>query len=395
MDKLYTIQEVAAKLNLSDKTLRRWEEAGRFLSSRTLGNQRRYSIEDLQILDAIKHGTIDGQSDLLTIHQAAKVCGVTPTTILRWENDGKIHPFITSHNTYYQRSRLIEKMEELKQQEPVSEPTRFEPEPTFEPIPEPQRVEKPIPEREIYSETPVESPIPKLTPLTNLTSTTKNNFIPFYTSNSTVSSIQPLLLNIAITLVLIVSYHLIFNTPAKLNSPQQTGSVKGVSTVADPTLDLLRTVLDPSGALTTTTLTSRVGLISPALSLTPTSSPTTPTPGTIYYDATSQSLKIFKGTGWVDLAPTYSFKVNDANLISGSAVLHKGKNQISVTEEKITPNTPLTITFNNDYAPAKKYWVTPAQGSFTLYTDFPVSADSPFSYNFITPSSTTSATPKP
>ena len=114
MDKLYTIQEVATKLNLSDKTLRRWEEAGRFLSSRTLGNQRRYSLEDLQILDAIKHGTINEQKDLLTIYQAAKICGVTPTTILRWENDGKIHPFITSDNTYYLKPRLVEKMDELK-----------------------------------------------------------------------------------------------------------------------------------------------------------------------------------------------------------------------------------------------------------------------------------------
>jgi excisionase family DNA binding protein len=96
MDKLYTIQEVATKLNLSDKTLRRWEEAGRFSPSRTLGNQRRYTIEDLQILDALKHGTIAKQADLLSIQQASQLCGVSPTTILRWENEGKIHPFITS-----------------------------------------------------------------------------------------------------------------------------------------------------------------------------------------------------------------------------------------------------------------------------------------------------------
>jgi len=118
MEKLYSIQEVAVKLNLSDKTLRRWEEAGRFTPSRTLGNQRRYSIEDLQILDAIKHGTINKQSDLLSLTQASSICGVTPTTIMRWENEGKIHPFITSGNTYYPRTKLVEKMDELKQAYP-------------------------------------------------------------------------------------------------------------------------------------------------------------------------------------------------------------------------------------------------------------------------------------
>ena len=84
MDHTYTIQEVAAKLNLSDKTLRRWEEAGRFRSSRTLGNQRRYSIEDVQILDAIKHGTINSQSELLSLEQAANFCGVSKVTFSRW-----------------------------------------------------------------------------------------------------------------------------------------------------------------------------------------------------------------------------------------------------------------------------------------------------------------------
>ena len=73
----------------------RWEEAGRFSPSRTLGNQRRYTIEDLQILDALKHGMIAKQADLLSIQQASQLCGVSPITISRWENDGKIHPFIT------------------------------------------------------------------------------------------------------------------------------------------------------------------------------------------------------------------------------------------------------------------------------------------------------------
>lgn len=361
MDKLYTIIEVATKLNLSDKTLRRWEEAGRFTPSRTLGNQRRYSLEDLQILDAIKHGTITDQKDLLNIEQASKICGVSPTTIVRWEDQGRIHPFITSGNTYYIRQRLLEKMDELKKIAPEKAP---------EPISEP-----------IVRETNIQTEFkPKLSPLPShpLLTTAITPPTPF--------NLQASLFNILITIILIASYHLIFNVKStSLVSPSsKTGSVQGASTLADPTLDLLHTILSPSGALTTTTLTSRTGLVSPVLSLSPSSAPDNPTPGTVYYDAASQSLKIFKGSAWSELSPTLSYKVGDSSLIVGSGVLHKGKNQISIPHDKITLTTPVTVTFTTDYAPAKKYWVTVDPGSFTLHTDFPVAADSPFNYNLLT-----------
>ena len=100
-DTTYSITEVAEKLNLSDKTLRRWEEAGRFTPSRTEGNQRRYNMEDLQILDAIKHGSLPDQKDLLSANQAAAMLGVTEPTIERFVAEGKIHPFITVGHTFY------------------------------------------------------------------------------------------------------------------------------------------------------------------------------------------------------------------------------------------------------------------------------------------------------
>ena len=42
-NKLLTIQEVADILRVSTKTLRRWDQAGRFVPIRTAGNQRRYT----------------------------------------------------------------------------------------------------------------------------------------------------------------------------------------------------------------------------------------------------------------------------------------------------------------------------------------------------------------
>ena len=67
----------------------------------------------------------------------------------------------------------------------------------------------------------------------------------------------------------------------------------------------------------------------------------------------------------------------------------KDKNEIKILQDQITPTTPVTLTFTSDYAPAKKYWVTTDQGSFTLNTDFPVSEDSTFNYNFLASSSAT------
>jgi excisionase family DNA binding protein len=338
MDKLYTIQEVATKLNLSDKTLRRWEEAGRFTPSRTLGNQRRYTIEDLQILDAIKHNTISEQKDLLTIEQAGKLCGVSPTTILRWENDGKIHPFITSGNTYYPRQKLMEKMEELKKIyiEPETAPAPNTPGVFIDPAPVGADYHPPAPEKT------------KLTPLT--------------TRASHVSPLQfnVYLTNTLITLVLILSYHFFFNQPSAPISPQtglpaQAGSVQGTSTsvTTDPRVDDLITKFQDF--------------------------------------VSTQMLKDAKPS------PTSTLKLDNASLVSGSSTLPKNKDQVSVTlpaqagADKITPTTPVTVTFTSDYAPAKKYWVTPGEGSFTVTTDFPVSTDSTFNYSFLAPTSTPSA----
>lgn len=132
MDQLYTINEVATRLGIADKTLRRWEDAGRFTPSRTLGNQRRYTTSDLQILDAIKHGLINSQQDLLTAPQAASLCGVSVTTIARWDSEGKIHPFITSSDSFYSRPQILSKLDTIKSAEPT--PTVISPIPTPIPI---------------------------------------------------------------------------------------------------------------------------------------------------------------------------------------------------------------------------------------------------------------------
>lgn len=329
MDKLYSIIEVATKLGLSDKTLRRWEEAGRFSPTRTLGNQRRYSLEDLQILDAIKHGTINEQKDLLTVDQASQLCGVSPSTIMRWEDAGKIHPLITSGNTYYPRQKLMEKMAELKKS-------------YTEPDPEPIG----IPSKPLLDDPMSQGTVLKRNPRVQLEegSSADERTVP----NGT---LRLILTNILITLVLLLSYHLIFNQPSAPVSPTPSGSVQGASTTTkDPRLDDLITKFQDF--------------------------------------VTQENLKDAKPI------PVTTINLDNTSVISGTATLSKGKNQTLVSHEKITPTTPITLTFTTDYAPAKKFWVTTAQGSFTLHTDFPVSSDVPFNYDFLSaPVSTQSAVP--
>lgn len=358
MDKLYTIIEVATKLGISDKTLRRWEDAGRFTPSRTLGNQRRYSLEDLQILDAIKHGIFESQKDLLTIEQAARIAGVTPTTIIRWEDAGKIHPFITSGNTYYPRTKLVEKMEELKKiYSPVVEEI-VEP-PIDKPIFSHPVSRPPDPVRQLP---PIEAEPPRLSTLNVSKSTLAPPHQPINLRNA--------ILNSLITIILILSYHFFFNT--SLQNPQSPkGAVQGI-TAPDPRLDLLDKYFSKPGTILTS-----------ALSLIPSSAPLTSDPGTIYFDADSSSLKIYKNGSWGDLSSSQNITLSNGELVSGQSVISKDKDQVSVTNSAITKDSVVTITFHNDYAPAKKYWVTIKDGSFTLHTDFALSQDSKFSYYLI------------
>ena len=359
MDKLYTIAEVATKLNLSDKTLRRWEEAGRFTSSRTLGNQRRYSLEDLQVLDAIKHGTIESQKELLTLEQAANLCGVSVASLKRWENDGKIHPFITAGNTYYPRPRLIEKMEELKKL-PV-EPAPVPDTPGVKGSHTPGVFDSvsaiPGSDLEGSAQPPLgggslQGTVPQRNSRVQLEKgprLRRGGTVPIVTVPASTATF---ITQVLITLILLLSYHLIFNSSgAKPVSPQAStpqGTVQG-ATAPDPRLDDLITKFQNHLA--------------------------------------AELLDKAKPT------PLTTIHLDNTDLIYGTATIPKGQDQLLVEESRISPTTPITLTFTSDYAPAKKYWVTPAQGSFTLHTDFPLAQDSTFAYSLIPGSKTPSASP--
>lgn len=360
MDKSYTISEVADKLSLNDKTLRRWEESGKFKSSRTLGNQRRYSIEDLQILDAIKHGIIDSQADLLTLNQAASLAGVVPTTIKRWEDQGKIHPFVTAGRTYYPRTRLLAKLDELSQ-EPAAPVPQISLEPT------PARSEAKIP----HERSDIGTARPQ-TPSLSLEKPAPNHILTQY------------LPNFVLIIVIISIYHLLVIAPQQLSSPAGSADLADSADPAD-SLALLNSILEPGGNLNT-----QGSITASRLSLLPANTPANPAPGTLYYDSGTGTLRLYSDS-WTDLGnpagPTTPITLQNTELISGTGIIKKGASELLVNNRVISPDTPVVLTFTSDYSPAKKYWLELGQGSFTIYTDYPVGQNSTFTYLIMIPDS--------
>ena len=59
---MYSIKDAAQALGIHPKTIRRWEQAGKFIPQRTLGNQRRFTPQDLNKLRNIKAGYVPLQS---------------------------------------------------------------------------------------------------------------------------------------------------------------------------------------------------------------------------------------------------------------------------------------------------------------------------------------------
>lgn len=89
---MYTIKDAAQALGIHPKTLRRWEEKGKFTPLRTLGNQRRFTDKDLNLLTKLKAGepVSPPPPKILTQEQAAAKLHVSPVTIQRWTKAGQL-----------------------------------------------------------------------------------------------------------------------------------------------------------------------------------------------------------------------------------------------------------------------------------------------------------------
>jgi len=132
----FTITQAAQKLNLHPKTLRRWEQAGKFTPQRTLGNQRRYSQKDLNQLKAIKSGQITPSpptDKLLTPEQAAQKLHVSSATIRRWTKKNQLKLTVDDQLNQGYSEKTINQL--LKTSKPAAIPAP-EPPPPLPPSPQ-------------------------------------------------------------------------------------------------------------------------------------------------------------------------------------------------------------------------------------------------------------------
>ncbi len=83
LPKKYTISQAGEILGISAKTLRRWEKAGKITPKRTPTGNRFFTDEDLQNLRNLN------SSKTYSVSEVAKKIGVSAKTIRRWDKAGK------------------------------------------------------------------------------------------------------------------------------------------------------------------------------------------------------------------------------------------------------------------------------------------------------------------
>jgi len=86
-NKPLSITKTAKLLSVSPDTLRRLEKKGKFTPNRTAGGKRIYTKANIEFL---KHLFNRQESGPFNVKQAASILGVSIDTIRRWENEGRI-----------------------------------------------------------------------------------------------------------------------------------------------------------------------------------------------------------------------------------------------------------------------------------------------------------------
>src|SRR6185369_8979055 len=133
-----TINEAALLLGVSIKTLRRWDEKGMLSAIRTVGNQRRYDLSEIEKLQGKKVKTVlrkkvAAANAHLSINDTALQLGISRKTLRRWEQKGIITARTTSAN---QKIFMVKDIEKLKDNtpEPLTVATESSVKPTLQAI---------------------------------------------------------------------------------------------------------------------------------------------------------------------------------------------------------------------------------------------------------------------
>lgn len=92
-DKLMTPGEVGEIFNANPQSVARWADKGLVPYVRTIGGHRRYL--ERAVLELLRGEIPD---ELLAVGKAAKILEVSPTTIARWDREGKLRSVRTPGN---------------------------------------------------------------------------------------------------------------------------------------------------------------------------------------------------------------------------------------------------------------------------------------------------------
>lgn len=292
--KSFTITQAAQQIGLHPKTLRRWEQAGKFTPHRTLGNQRRYSQKDLNQLKAIKSGqiTLSPPTDkLLTVEQAAQKLHVSSVTIRRWTKKGKLKLNLDDQLNQGYSQKTINQL--LKTSKPAAIPA---PEPPPPPPPSP-----PL-------------PLSSLSPTPGLTGSLPWLKHPKLQKAFVYGSVFSLFLSVGLAVYLYLSQG---QSPASPSSDQILGAqdieialpktasfLNGRITIGSDTGNL--SFLDDQGNLyTKNAALIEAGVFTSSLQLLPSAQPENQI-GRQYLDQATGNLMFFDGAEWISLNQTTS-----------------------------------------------------------------------------------------
>ena len=139
-DNLLSINKASSLLGVSPDTLRRLDNKGRVVPIRGANSERLYSANDITLLKQVIKKPISER--VYSIQEAANILKVSPQTIRRWEREGKIRPGRTPGDQRFFTLKDIQTIQNLPKKVQIPTPTQSQP---ITPVQTPTPLESKIP----------------------------------------------------------------------------------------------------------------------------------------------------------------------------------------------------------------------------------------------------------
>jgi len=391
----YPIGETAKRLNVSIKTLRRWDSSGLIHSKRNERNQRLFNLSELEHFKTSQNNN----SQIYSITQAANYLKLSVKTLRRWEKAGRIKAYRNERNQrifmasdVYQAKQLTSSYTSI----PLSSSSYnyFKPHlsvgllaiPTLivsfsisilKPLSDPDKYISKSSDRAIsvvstVLPTQTESqPYSQLdSPALELASQAKskelesiNLVVEAPPSPSSLDTVSDQINNINSNIDINANINNVVDHNQSTSSAQL---IIALLSTAKDLLNIYKDVVIPQNLQSfdsTTSLTDTNQLSSSAASL---SNSYLNHDGNLVQTTENEALE----------------KVESEDYLSGNEVFGVGIVQATYPLSTSLSSGEYTIhlTFKSDYSPATRYWITQDTNTFTLHLDAPVSTPAAFSW---------------